>query len=403
MEHNRRWWLRAAALAGVAGVVGTSLTAPAAAAHEPSVLPGTAEWAEFTTHEEMLAAVQLPAGQAAAMSTDQLVTAVLDYPMFWDALAHDKVQAGVERVAEGFNGLSELLRRPDAGTVLARRYEAFDVAVPPVADLAAAGEHTFTAWKLELVLAQPSVLTGMSAGQRESLLRVATAKSDAKRTQPEFYGEPGLEPTGVLLGRTLAAQEGWEWRDSEFLRDGLAVSPDVVEDIRRKVAAHFAEPSGRHPAGDFSTDDYYSNVRTPRGSAVRVMVVTVELSRADIAAINAYVARTYPRAKRETNATRKYNCHSYAWHSQATTNNLWMSSPGDDTYWNDGSFTAWSKPRPWYDTMRVSWKSDDHSGINVGDGKTQVRSKWGQFPRMLHAPTYTPYDDSSRYPYYKSS
>ena len=145
--------------------------------------------------------------------------------------------------------------------------------------------------------------------------------------------------------------------------------------------------------------DYAGTVSTPRGSSVAVTVMTSELSSATITSYNNYVASNYPSATRETNASRKYNCHSYAWYSSSTSNDRWMNSPGDNQYWNDGSYTHWHPPYIWFSDMKLSWGQDDHSGRWVGTGGS-VRSKWGQLPRMYHAPAYTPYNEGSAPPPY---
>ncbi len=55
-----------------------------------------------------------------------MVSTVLDYPLLLDALAFNNVQEGFELVASRFNGLTELIRRPDAGAALLNRYGAMD-------------------------------------------------------------------------------------------------------------------------------------------------------------------------------------------------------------------------------------------------------------------------------------
>ena len=400
-EFDRRRLLRSAAMISALAAAGSAVGTSAMAA--PAVLPGTAGWEALGSHDDMLRATQLPAETAAKMSTDQLVSAVLAYPLMMDALAHNSVQHGFERVAKGFNGLSELLRRPNAGAVLARRYAAFDIRVPAGASELAAGQHVWQAGVLEMLLAQPTVLGTLSRPEREALLRLGKDKSAAKRAESAAYGEAGLEPTALLLGRAVAITENWDWRVSSFLRDGIAPSAAVLTEVDEVASAHLADPAGIHQVtGGFGTQDSLGTVKTPRGSTVAVHVTSYELTSAQITSYNNYVRQSYPSASRETNASRKYNCHSYAWYSTATTNIRWMDDPGDDKYMTDGSYTPWSAPRPFYDGMKLTWRSDDHSGINVGQG-TYVRSKWGQLPRMYHGATYTPYDDSSRYPYYRSA
>ncbi|MEU8070184.1 MULTISPECIES: hypothetical protein [unclassified Micromonospora] len=336
------------------------------------------------------------------MSTEQLATAVLDYPLLPDALAFNNVQQGLETVASRFTGLRELLARPDAGAVLLNRYRKLDAAIPSTATELQAGDRTLEAWKLESLLAQPQVLDAMSAGQLESLLRLGLEKFTVKQSHAKVYGEAGLEPTAVLLGRALGVREGWNWKQSQLLREAVQLVPDATATTVDAVRRHLAEPLARHEVTDgFSTQDYSSTVSTPRGTSVSVIVMTSELTSAQITSYNNYVATNYPSATRERSASRKYNCHSYAWYSTATSNDRWMNSPGDDKYWQDGSYTLWHTPLVWYSGMRISYSSDDHSGIWVGTGN-YVRSKWGQMGQIYHLWNYTPYNEATTNSYFRS-
>lgn len=393
------------AVAAVAVVAGLATGAPATAAtgttgpgvYDFPVRPGTAEWAALRTHDDMVRVTQLPPGMAAEMSTAALVDTVLDYPLLLDALAFNSVQEGFETVASRFDGLTELLARPDAGSVLLRRYQAFDARVPAKADELAAGNHTHAAWKLETLLAQPKVLATLTADQQAALLREGLATYDAKRADAAVYGVAGLEPTTTLLGRALALREGWSYDGSMLLRDGIAPAAAAVEEIPALVRAHFSQPGVQHRAG---TQDYYSTVYTPNGSPVSVITMTYELTSAQITANNNWTSSNYPSATREASSSRKYNCHSYAWYSTSTANDRWMNTPGDDQYWLDGSYTQWRIPYIYFANMRWNWPNGDHSGIEVNTS-SYIRSKWGQLGRMYHYYSYSPYNASALYQYFR--
>lgn len=143
--------------------------------------------------------------------------------------------------------------------------------------------------------------------------------------------------------------------------------------------------------------DESSYVYTPRGTRVSAIRRTFELSTMEIKAINDYVRTRYPGATPETDPSRKYNCHSYAWHSQSASNNIWINSPGDDQYWNDGSYKLITTndgsilpiPSAIPNGSKVSYDLADHSAIKVSSN--YYRSKWGTYPRMYHKPNYSPY------------
>jgi hypothetical protein len=109
---------------------------------------------------------------------------------------------------------------------------------------------------------------------------------------------------------------------------------------------------------------------------------------------NAYAQSQYPNATIVDNASSTYNCHGYAWHSSNGGTRYWINTPGDDTYWNDGSYVQLSSPAPAPLATKVSYSSDDHSAITTTTSNIFI-SKWGQWPLMQHASTYTPYNSSN--------
>ena len=132
--------------------------------------------------------------------------------------------------------------------------------------------------------------------------------------------------------------------------------------------------------------DYLGTVYTPNGSAVTVIVTTYELSSAQRASNDNYVATNYPNATLLRSSTRRYNCHSYAWYSTSSSNTRWMDTPGDDTYWNDGSYTYTNSPGY---NAKASYVYGDHSAIYKGS--SMMYSKWGQLGLVYHHYAYCPY------------
>ncbi|GAA2516724.1 hypothetical protein GCM10010201_11800 [Pilimelia columellifera subsp. columellifera] len=380
-----------------AGVETLGTPRPITRAFAYPLTPGDEGWERLTTHREMVEATQLPAETARQMSTEALVETVLDYPLFLDVKAFNSDQQGLDRVARRFNGFAELFRRDDAGAVLLPRYEAFEPtgAGPRAADR---GERQLDGWKLELLLAQPQVLSTLAPDRLDAALAAGVRVYDGKVAARADYGAAGLQPTGLLMGRALAARDGWDWRRSAFLTTGRG--PDAAPAQVRAAAAGTGRDRGRPPA-DLVSPARLGKVQTPNGSSIEVEQRSEDLTDVQLRNYHTYVASLYPRAARETSASRRYNCHSYAWHSQAPSNNSWMMSPGDDIYWQDGSYQIWRRNLPYLPGMRWSWGSDDHSGFEVGKSG-RVRSKWGELPVMTHSWEYSPYEDAAVNRYYKA-
>lgn len=133
-------------------------------------------------------------------------------------------------------------------------------------------------------------------------------------------------------------------------------------------------------------------VYTPKGTAVPVILFS-EMSPDQITSTNNSAAAQFPNAQRLNNSSRLYNCHSYAWYlSEAPGSPLYWMSPGNATYWQDGSYIQICNESQ---AAKIDYASDDHSAIrSVVAGKYD--SKWGQWPLMRHNPTDVPYNSSSR-------
>lgn len=368
--------------------------AAGAAADRPYRFPvvgGTRAWAALATHDDMVRVTQVPAGTLGRMSTRALVDTALAYPLFQDALLFNDLQHGFDTMAGRSNVMTAVLGRAGAGRELLERYESMRVA-GPAAD---AETRQLAVRKVEMLLSQQRVLATLSAADLDRTVRAAAAALRAKQSDPFAYGVAGIESTAVLAGRADAVRRGESYASNALLRTGVGTPALVRDAVYRAMSATGGIPAG--VGGQGVSDDYPSTVYTPRGSAVPVTVMTVEMSTAEINAYHTHVATYYPNATRETSATRKYNCHSYAWYSQSTSNTRWMDTPGDDKYWTDGSYRAYNIMYDGYPNyMKASYASDDHSGIEDRTrGNMWIRSKWGPGPRMYHYYNYSPYNAST--------
>jgi hypothetical protein len=360
------------------------------------VVPGTPEWETLETHSDMLRATQIPQEVLDRMSTGGLIETVLNYPLLGDFLAYDNLQHGFDQVTLYFNGLQSLLSREDAGRELLTKYRAMDpTAINPDWSIEQQGEYDHLFTYLEMLLAQHSILGSLSSSERRDLMVEASSKARLKAQRADIYGQFGMERTALIMGRALQLEPQLRPQRSventyeleRFLREGSQASADVWRGLRQQM--------NESSLGDFTIaivegpQDYNSTVKTPNGTSVPVIVRTWELTAAQITANNNYVRTAYPNAAIVSNSSRRYNCHSYAWHS-STPNTIWINTPNDDKYWLDGSY------RPSYNICKngrkASYKNADHSAIQLDC--TQMRSKWGPLPLMRHPYNHCPYNST---------
>ena len=151
--------------------------------------------------------------------------------------------------------------------------------------------------------------------------------------------------------------------------------------------------------------DYQTTIYTPANQVVPdTWIHTPELADSTIDDLNDWVADHYPNAIRLEDASRKYNCHAYAWHMTEGGNKVWLgrgSTTAEDIYWEGTANSG-----PCYVSTGISYNrkvrynNADHSAVVAPNTTTFFISKWGRLPKMFHEPNYTPYTYSS-FTYYK--
>jgi hypothetical protein len=167
------------------------------------VKPGTTAWQQFKTGHEMMDATQIPLETLAKMNTEALVSTCLSYPLLSTVLAYNDIQTGFQAVTANFNGLQELLKRPDAGKAVLKVYQMMD---PNAVDTKAdneKGEFTFEFTYVELLLAQPAVLASLTAPERKALAQEGLNKFKGKDNHFDTFGGLGEGSSALVLGRIL--------------------------------------------------------------------------------------------------------------------------------------------------------------------------------------------------------
>lgn len=327
----------------------------AADAYNYPIRPGTYAWRAFTDHQQMVDACQIPDSALMAMSTKGLVKSIIDYPLLGDMGAYDSMAQGLEAVTSHFNGLSELFQRSDAGTELLSVYQSLDLKKVDNKNWAGIqkGAYLVLISEVETMLAQEAVLNSLDDEEVKSLATEASAKHAAKQNYSVFW-QRGLETTSLLIERI----------------------------------------SHRHYSSKYPYTDY---VQTPNGTNVTVTVDRDEMDPELQEYWNNYFIDNYPNAWFMDTTTEKYNCHSYAWYQQSSSNIRWMDDPS--AYWEDNSYSFVNPPSySQYSRLLYVDAYDvlQHSAYVVGgSGSTpslwQVQSKWGPGPLMQHTAFYSPY------------
>ena len=326
------------------------------------VRPGTAEWASLENHQDKVDACQIPEDILSSMSTEELVQTVIAYPLNIDMFAYDNTTTGFEVVASHFNGLQELQSRSDSVSELIDLY-------------------------LETPLARTSTLSD------ESFLSFDDLVIPLLLRQESIYEDATPENRAVL-------------------------SQVAVDE---KASSSVSAASSLVLVGYESYSTGTSTIRTPKNSSVTVYKMAAVEVLMDTSTGGYYYGNTlsdFPSSYKTTlnneteevygispiaDPTVKYNCHSYAWYQQSTSNPYWLNYP--DKFITDGSYTKVSKLEVeiggrmvYYDTIFDTYGTPTHSAIITGIvdrvhsvREFTVKSKWGMLGLYEHSWINCPY------------
>ena len=89
------------------------------------ILPGSEEWAAFTSRQERLAACYVEESILERMTTEALIETIITYPMLIDIYAYPTLGEGIAQISENFAGISILMERDDATSILSNNLQTY--------------------------------------------------------------------------------------------------------------------------------------------------------------------------------------------------------------------------------------------------------------------------------------
>ena len=214
-------------------------------AYDYPVKPGTDAWKALGSHEDMLNACQIPETTLNRMSTAGLVETVLNYPLFGDAWEWNYPQEGFDSVSSGFNGITALFDRKDAGTEFLVKYQSLDpMAVNSDWTDLQKGQYEFRILDVEMLLAQTPVVAGLSIQDCQSLVREAIMKYDAGPQDDIIFHESCLWMVARVLDKVKYAPFVEKMSSDIDYRNFVAEGPfgmdSVLKDIYNQAQGYLA-------------------------------------------------------------------------------------------------------------------------------------------------------------------
>jgi hypothetical protein len=158
------------------------------------IYPGTKEWADLKTGQEMLDACQIPVTILKKMTTQAVIQAIWEHPLLLEVLNRYQYQMDFESIFFQNNAYKELSERTDAGVSLLNRLELCDYLIPN-----AEKEPKV----LEILMSQTLFLSQLNQDELKTLIEI-TLKNDELRQEDASLTNDSFRATAwLLIGRIL--------------------------------------------------------------------------------------------------------------------------------------------------------------------------------------------------------
>jgi hypothetical protein len=204
------------------------------------VKPGTKEWNELKTEKERINAVQIPDDVLDSMTTEDMVDACINFPLFGYYSAFNTPQEGFNIMLARFNIFNKVCEMDHVGNYLTKIYEDAGMSGwKKMGDKLDSEYWTLRLSYLEYFIAQKEVIYNLNPGEKIKLLKIAKTKLDQKRAHESFNSIPGIGSSLLLMSRILDSENALQGSLSEkeniryFFETGLLNDPEVANEILR--------------------------------------------------------------------------------------------------------------------------------------------------------------------------
>ncbi|SKC56235.1 hypothetical protein SAMN06298215_1676 [Bacteroidales bacterium WCE2008] len=315
-------------------------------------------WTSIASIEDRFEACNIPESEARSMTDEALMKSVINYPLNYLIFAYNNPEDAVRKVIENSNVHKELVRRAGSADAI---LDAF--ASTTVSDMESmrTKDYCNVTYSDEIFLdyfVNPEFIPALESKEASVTLQsIADKKIEARLANEEVYSLRSISPLiAVASDKVVKA---------------------VAEKQPMRAAAYTRKTS-----------------KTPFGKDIVVYSANSDFSSSERKSIDNTYKRSYPSATFVSSATKKYNCHSYAWFWDSSYNPFWIDAYENGSlqlskFWTNALFESCSSATG---AKRAYYSTGDHSAIVRPDGK--FISKWGQAPVMIHDKNYCPYSTS---------
>lgn len=365
------------------------------------ITPADDGWMEFTTHKEMVDHCQLSEEFLEKASTEDLLEAVLNYPLLIDLELYEDSETAIIAVAKQFNGLDELLKRKDFSKVLFDKY--MDSEIPKEERLE---YNNLTKEEKNEVLKNREMRNQLYMDYHERMetffMETLFARTDVFRNYSAVEKKLILED---IMQKMKIRQESTLFENLNTSAFFQIVYYESKQNIWKRFIEKYYLVSASEDSVQFSLKPTYAvtlasdngttetYVKTPNKTKVKCIIYDNNRKNSDKFADTQGAA--YPRATVVGNGYTGNNCHAYAWTGRQ---DIWMQGTEASKYVSDKSYVKIAG-RPTRNGQKAVWGSFGHSGIVTDYSKEDpiITSKFGGKCIMKCNASYCPYDGSIVY------
>jgi hypothetical protein len=171
------------------------------------IKPGSEEWRNFNSMDEVHTACQIPEHILKAIDTESLVEICHNYPVYMFLFAFNSPQDGFDAFYSNFNGVRELFSREDVGHYMLKKYQTISMEdISPLWRSEIKGAFVFKTKFFEITLAQDQVIQSLEPNERKLLLKDALGKLDVKISNSDLFGKSALSINTWLLAKILSTE-----------------------------------------------------------------------------------------------------------------------------------------------------------------------------------------------------
>jgi hypothetical protein len=202
------------------------------------IKPRMKEWATFETGEQMVKACQIPLDVLNTISTKDLVTVCLNYPLFNNYMAFNDEREGVNITIRQFNGLQELGQRKDGTQELIKAYANYPILSKVQNDVNSKDYHIpYKLSFLELVLSDNVFLSKMDNDELEELRKIVANKYADKLQNSEVYSLFSIKKTMLLAAVIMNKQRKTEEQDviNTFIQSYNHLESNILTEMSKLI------------------------------------------------------------------------------------------------------------------------------------------------------------------------